>query len=235
MRIDAYNAQPGREGSYPCPICKGKGVVYFIRDGAIAGRECQCLARRRSEARARRSGIGEAYDLYTLDRYTATLPWQQAIRDKALEYLERKRGWFFVSGRSGSGKTHITFAITRSLIEAGYETRCFLWRTDGARLKALMNEPGGDAALREYAECRVLLIDDFWKGGAVTPADVNLAFALLNGRYNAPSRLTILSSELDLNTILTIDEAVGGRIVERASGFILRTGDENLRLGRIRG
>ena len=71
-------------------------------------------------------------------------------------------------------------------------------------------------------------LDDFFKCGQVeggvqkpTAADVNLAFEILNHRYNNPGFITIISSESTLDEIFSIDEAVGGRIGERAQGHVI--------------
>ena len=187
------------------------------------------MTRRRCLARIRRSGLGELYERYTLDTYSTGEPWQQHIKSKALEYIKGASGWFFVCGRSGSGKTHITAGITRELIEAGMETRYFMRRQDGPKLKATINNREEyEHMMHDFVDCRVLLIDDLWKSITVSEADVSLTFELLNARYNSPSKLTLISSEKTVNQILSIDEAVGGRIVERARGFILKTADENI-------
>lgn len=231
LRVNAYNAMPGPAGCDPCAECKGKGFIAFSLDGAFAVRECACMTRRRCLARIRRSGLGEMYERYTLDAYIASEPEQQHIKSKALDYIKGASGWFFVCGRSGSGKTHITAAIARELIEAGMETRYFMWRHDAPRLKASVNDRAEyERMMQELTDCRVLVIDDLWKGGNVTEADVNVTFELLNARYNAPSKLTLISTEKSINQILSIDEAIGGRICERAKGFILQTKDEDLRL-----
>ena len=75
----------------------------------------------------------------------------------------------------------------------------------------------------------VLYIDDFWKG-TVTDADINLAFTILNDRYNMKNKKTIISTEMSMEKILEKDEAIGGRISERAKGFVLQAPDENWRL-----
>lgn len=231
LRIDAYNAMPGPPGAEPCPECKGKGYCAVNSDGSLAMRECSCMTRRRCLARIRRSGLGELYERYTLDTFTTLKPWQRHLKGKALEYIKGASGWFFVCGRTGSGKSHITAGIARELIEAGMETRYFMWRQDAPRLKALVNDRAEyEVAMKDFIECRVLLIADLWKGGNVTEADVSLTFELLNARYNTPSKLTLIFTEKTVNQILTIDEAVGGRICERAKGFTLKTADENLRL-----
>lgn len=189
------------------------------------------MTRRRCLARIRRSGLGELYERYKLYTYKTEKAWQQHIKNKALEYIKSASGWFYICGRSGSGKTHITAAIARELIEAGLETRYFMWRKDTPRLKALVNDRAEyERMMQDFIECRVLLVDDLWKGGSVTEADISLTFELLNARYNSPSKMTLISSEKTVNQILSIDEAIGGRIVERARGFVLKTADDNLRL-----
>lgn len=230
-KLDAYNALPGPEGCEPCQDCLGKGQIAVEREGRMALKECHCAARRRTLARVRRSGLGELYERCTLDGYRAETPWQRHLKDNALDYIRSASGWFFVCGRSGSGKTHLTAAIARALILSGMEARYLMWRQDAPRLKALVNERAEyERRMNEYAESQVLLIDDLWKGGNVTDADINLTFELLNARYNTPSRLTLISSECSAQDILRIDEAIGGRIIERARGHVLQTEPENLRL-----
>ena len=75
----------------------------------------------------------------------------------------------------------------------------------------------------------MLYIDDLFKGN-VTGADLNLAFQLINARYNDRKLITILSSELTLSEIIEQDEALGGRIYERARGFVLAAPNRNRRL-----
>ena len=123
-----------------------------------------------------------------------------------------------------------------------------MWRDESTRLKALVNKPEFDVEIAVYKRTDCLYIDDLFKtkkGASVTPADVNLAFEILNYRY-INDMLTIISSEKTLREILDIDEAVGSRIYEMAQGYILnisadpaknyrmRTGEENEILHRNR-
>ena len=75
----------------------------------------------------------------------------------------------------------------------------------------------------------VLYIDDFLKGGT-TEADIKIAYELLNARYNNERLRTVISSEYGIGEIMQIDEALGGRIYERAKGFTVRAPKENWRL-----
>lgn len=194
-------------------------------------RECECRTIARTKRRIYRSGLGELYERYSLSNYCTDTAKRREIMDKAVDYISGGKGWFYICGRSGSGKTHITCAIVRELIEAGMEARYMMWREDAPRLKATVNEAVYSERMEELTECRVLLIDDLWKG-ALSDADVNLTFELLNARYNSPSRLTIISTEWSLEAILKRDEAIGGRIYERSKGFCLQAPPENYRLGK---
>lgn len=59
------------------------------------------------------------------------------------------------------------------------------------------------------------------QGTKPTAADINIAFELLNCRYNNSKLLTIISSEKTVNEIIKIDEAVGSRIKEKSKNFAI--------------
>lgn len=65
----------------------------------------------------------------------------------------------------------------------------------------------------------VLYIDDLFKGAErPTQGDLNIAFELLNHRYNNENLYTIISTEKLLDDLIRIDEAIGSRIAERSKG-----------------
>ena len=77
----------------------------------------------------------------------------------------------------------------------------------------------------------VLYIDDFLKcRGAPSDSDINIAFELLNARYNNTKLTTIISTERSISEILGLDEALGSRIVERSKGYCIKAASENWRL-----
>lgn len=229
-RVRIFNASQGRDGYDWCPDCLGRGEIAVLKDGEMRIMRCHCIVKKQALKRVRRSGLCEMYDKLTMENYRPDADWQKRLKGKAEDYLAEKGGWFFLCGQAGSGKTHLTCAIAHELLECGREVRYMMWRQEAPRLKAMVNDRDEyERRMDDLIGCEVLVIDDLFKGN-VSEADVNLAFELLNARYNAPSKRTIISSERDMADILAIDEAVGSRIAERARGYVLKTADVNLRL-----
>lgn len=242
FRVDSLNSAVGdrdKEDGYNCPICKNKGYVAVLMetdDGEYthAVRDCKCAETRRSILRMQRSGLKDVIRNYTFDRFEATEPWQQTIKAAAMDYAKSPDGWFALCGQSGSGKTHLCTAICRELLLRGDQVLYMLWRDDIAKIKqTAMGSKFDDEAtelhrlLGKFKTAKVLYIDDFFKTGATaesatqhpTVADINYAFEIINYRYNNPGLITIISTELTEDELLDIDEAIGGRIYERAKAF----------------
>ena len=73
--------------------------------------------------------------------------------------------------------------------------------------------------MRDLKTAPVLYIDDLFKGAErPTQGDLNIAFELLNYRYNDERLYTIISTEKLLDELIAIDEAIGSRIAERSKG-----------------
>lgn len=208
-----------------CTICGNKGVVYRMDDaGCLFVSECECMAKRKSLRLLRRSGLEDLVKESTFKNFQTPDEFTARAKKLAIDYVNRGEDkWFYISGHPGCGKTHLCTAICRRFLGQNIPVRYFLWREDGPRLKAMVNsDPEGYAKLiNEFVNVPVLYIDDFFKG-KVTDADMNLAFALINARYNRRRKTrTIFSSERSVAELRKLDEAFGGRIVERAEGYIL--------------
>ena len=144
--------------------------------------------------------------------------------------MERS-GLFFIGGSPGTGKTHLCTAICAKLMDGGIPVRYVQWRGDIPAIKAKVNDAEAYAeAMHPLKTVRALYIDDFLKG-SVTDADKNIAFDLLNARYIDPDAITIISTELTIDRILSWDEAIGSRINQRARDYMLNIGKkQNWRL-----
>ncbi len=193
------------------------------------------MARRRMEEQAKLSGLGDSLTRNTFDTYIAKEAWQEAIKQKAIQFAqESKFDWFFVGGQIGSGKTHICTAIVGEMIQRGYQARYMLWRDEIARIKRHMNEEQYEIILDRFREIPLLYIDDFFKAdSAPTSADINIAFEILDYRYRMKLP-TIISSEMKASELMSFDEAIGSRIFERAKGFMLSIGNDKTKNMRIR-
>lgn len=214
-----------------CALCHNTGcIITKAADGTLKAAECVCMAKRVSIRNLERSGLKDQISRYTMQNYVADTIERKKVRNAAEDFCRNDKGWFFISGKSGSGKTHICTAICSRLMDAGKAVRYMRWRDDSIMLKALTTEGEEyQRLIQPFKSVPVLYIDDFLKGGH-TEADIRLAFEILNSRYNDSALRTIISSELSLFEILGLDEATGGRIYERAKGYVIESPRENWRL-----
>lgn len=237
-KVELYNADEGglrEEDGYNCPTCKNKGDIALLQEypagcWRMKIRECTCMDVRRSIQRMKKSGLKNIIKDYTFDKFEASEGWQKTIKDAALAYAANPSGWFFIGGQSGSGKSHICTAICREFLLGGKTVRYMLWRDDIVKIKAVANDAEEYGRLIDpFKKTPVLYIDDLFKTGKgadgykqqPTAADVNVAFEIINYRYNNPQLLTLISSECTADDLLQIDEATAGRILERAKVFSL--------------
>lgn len=214
-----------------CPICGNTGwITRRDEDGYDWSRECECMQQRRSIRAINGSGLQDMVKRYSFDNYQTPTEKHEQIKTKAMQFVKIPAECFVIVGRSGSGKTHICTAMCNDLMRNGWNLKYMMWRTEAAELKAMINEREEyKKQINRLRNVPVLYIDDFWKG-TVSDADVNLAFTILNERYNSSNKKTIISTELSLEKIIDKDEAIGGRITERARGFVIQAPDVNWRL-----
>ena len=186
------------------------------------------MKQRRSLRNIRRSGMAGLLDKYTLGNYDTTAPEYKRLVEKGREFIGSRDKWLYICGRPGSGKTHLCIAICSELLKS-HEVKYMVWRDVAPRLKAAVNDTGEYMSiLAPLKNAEVLYIDDFLKG-SVNQADINLAFELINSRYNNNLR-TIISTERSLEEVLSLDEALGSRILEKSKGYCLSAPAVNWRL-----
>ncbi len=222
--MESYNKSKGNLTGINCKLCNNRGNFMVIEDGYEFFKPCKCMPARDTLARMEKSGLATMFKNYSMSKFTADTPWHKEMLSLAQRFIENPTGWIYIGGSSGSGKTHICTAIVNKLIRNGKDARYVLWREMSLQLKGNVNDSMAyTSIINPLKKTSVLYIDDFFKGSYNCPtvADVRIAYELLNHRYNNKELITIISSEMALENIFDIDEAIGGRIVEMAGANIL--------------
>lgn len=221
-----FNESPGNLDGPSCPLCLNKGRIAVPEGTTMAMRKCACVAQRLSAQRMQRSGLGDLLQQCTFDSFRVSHSWQENLLNTCKAFITQGQGhWLYLGGQVGCGKTHLCTAVVGALMERGLSARYVQWRQDIVHIKASVTNSEEYAKLVEpLKETDVLYIDDLFKvkkGDRPTSADVGVAFEILNHRYNQRNKATILSGELTLDELISIDEAVGSRIYERTKEFCL--------------
>lgn len=227
-QAEILNNRPGNLPDYDCPICKNKGWIYRVIAGEIVQGMCECTNTRQAIAAARKSGAVELIASCRFDNFKITESYQSKMLDMARQYLQDPSPkWLYYGGQSGCGKTHICTAVFGELIKRGLSARYITWRREIAEVKRYANNPLEYATrMDKYKSVDVLYIDDLFKTintadrTGIQAGDINVAFELLDYRYSHSTKITLISSELTLSQVLTLDQAIGGRIRQKCGQYV---------------
>lgn len=209
MRVQWYNQSEGKLTGYRCEKCKNRGYFAVLReDGNYFLRECTCIRIRKCLRNIEASGFADALRLQTFDNFQCTEPWQNGVKSIALQNAESTgTPWLYLSGQSGCGKTHLCTAVCGKLLRRGLQVQYTMWRDIVRKLQSYQSR---DAFFQQLCTCEVLYIDDFLK--TKTPEkELDYAFDVINARYAARAR-TVISSEITLQELTCLDDAIAGRI-----------------------
>ena len=244
MKADTINQMVGNLKGWDCKECKNRGYIAVVDDDgeSFHTETCRsCATKRACLLKMERSGLRNVIANYTFDKFSVTEEWQKKIRKAAEDYAGNPNGkWFALFGQSGIGKTHLCTAICRKFLLGNRQVVYMPWRSDIEIIKSYENEER-ESKLKEVKNAEVLYIDDFLKTGAArdgttrpTGLEVSIAYEIVNHRYI--NRLdTVFSSEFMLSEILSIDEAIGGRIAEMCSGNAISLNRDTKKNYRMRG
>ena len=230
--MNEIEGDQNKNDGYECPKCRNKGLIFYVDGGHEMSCECSCMSIRRNIRRIKRSGLEGTIKKCTFDKYEATEDWQKSLLSSAIAFAkgvdELEHKWFFIGGAVGCGKTHICTAISRELLLRGKELRYMLWIDDSTKLKGCINDEQYADLIYPLKNAEVLYIDDLFKLPP-TPADIKLAYEIINYRYQNPKLITIISSERYISEIEDIDSAIGSRIYEKTKSHALNIGRDSKR------
>lgn len=235
VKVEAYNSQIGTLPDYQCDICKNKGYI-MLDNGNLT--KCKCMDIRTTHRMLKNSGLYDKLIDLTFKKFNATEEWQKTCLSVCKNFYTEQKGWLCFTGQSGCGKTHLCTATTGYLIKQGIRAKYMLWRDEIVELKQMVNDAEMyQAKINLLKTVPLLYIDDFFKtekDKQPTQADIQIAYEILNYRYNK-KLLTIISSEMQIGELIEIDEAIAGRIVEMCGDNLINIAKSTEKNYRLKG
>lgn len=190
------------EVRYECPLCNDSGFVDL--------KMCDCMRQKLVEAAIESSGMAhllatQTFENFDLNYYIADPNAHRRmgqILAKMKQYAETfvpgKAGSLVLFGGTGLGKTHLSSAVARTVIEGGHSVFYVSAVTmlSDFEMQRFGNSLGGDSGsdIARYYDCDLLIIDDL--GTEVTNQfTTSVLYNIVNTRLNH-RRATIISTNL---------------------------------------
>lgn len=221
------------EKQYRCPKCKDREFIFVIdQDGKEWAKDCECRKVRQHERRIANSHIAKTFRDKGFGNFKEITEKHSMLKKCVMDFFTEKKiqeHSILFTGQVGSGKTHLAMALTNNLLKQGKEVIYIDYRTFISKLKqSITDKEEYQKLINEVKNAEILFIDDLFKG-KVTDADINAMFELVNHRYLSGGKL-IVTSELSLENLKKVDEAIASRIVEMANGYVINMPGINYRL-----
>lgn len=205
-----------------CPRCYGSGMEVVAGKGA---RHCPCRAQEQMAKLLAATRIPRRYERCSFSNYHPASGNGVQLQAFNLafklvnEYPAVDRGILF-TGSLGTGKTHLSVAILRGLVEKGVE--CLFYEF-GALLKDIQNSYNPVSQTSELKvlapvyEAEVLVLDEL---GATKPTDwvCDTMMHIIGTRYNNKKLTIFTTNYLDVcraSTDETLEERIGVRLRSR--------------------
>jgi len=221
------------EIKYTCPDCSDTGYV--------GGRACKCLRELLITENIKSSGIGrlierQSFDNFDVERYKddkeiyeRTKQNLAVAKDFAENFGKNEVTTLLFVGKTGTGKTHISTAIAKAVIEKGFEvlydsTQNVLAAFEYDRFKSgfVDKEPRSD----KYLECDLLILDDLGTE-VINQFTVSCIYNLINTRQNR-GLATVISTNLSAEELARkYNDRIYSRIVGADSRILLFVGRDN--------
>lgn len=216
--VSRFNSHRGRNPYFHCEKCEDRRNIAYpdYESMQVRFKQCDCVNRFQICNQLDMIGLYEFSQRATFDNYKTNELWQEKSKKTAKEYVNNYQGkWFFIGGNVGSGKTHLCTAIILKILEKQPLINIQYFKWDDSIKDLVEDDPYGEKA-KDLKECDVLYLDDFFRlmvGSVPRITEVRKAKEILDYRYMKKIP-TIISSELTLDQIIELDQAVGSRIVE---------------------
>ena len=204
------------EVKYSCKTCSDSGF--------IDGKMCNCFREALLRENILSSGIGNLIDRQSCDNFSLNgydddtrevMNANLIIAKRYAETFSKDAKNLLLIGPTGTGKTHLSTAIAKTVIEAGYEVIydsaqniMSAFEEDKFRSGFGPYEPKAT----KYLECDLLIIDDLGTE-FISSFTLSALYNLLNSRMNK-SLPTVISTNLDRSSLEKIyEDRIFSRII----------------------
>ena len=204
------------EIKYSCKTCSDSGF--------IDGKMCSCFREALLRENILSSGIGKLIDRQSFENFSLSGYDDDArevmnanfiIAKRYAETFSKDSKNLLLIGPTGTGKTHLSTAIAKTVIEAGYEVLydsaqniMSAFEEDKFRSGFGPYEPKAT----KYLECDLLIIDDLGTE-FISTFTLSALYNLLNSRMNK-SLPTVISTNLDRSALEKIyEDRIFSRII----------------------
>ena len=229
LELQEKRAELLLENGYPADYSDVKYECEKCGDtGFVDNKMCSCMKEALTLAGIENSGFGslidnQRFDNFSLDYYSKNVQQAEIMkrnRDFLIHYADcfdpKVSQSILMMGGTGLGKTHLSSALARRVIEKGndvfYTGAIDLFsQFEIQRFKSYSNEP--NELVERYFECDLLIIDDLGTE-VVTNFTVSCLYNLINTRLNKKLPI-ILSTNLNSQEIRKI---YNDRITSRLFG-----------------
>ena len=204
------------EVSYSCKACSDTGFVD--------GRMCTCFREALLRENILSSGIGklidrQSFENFSLDGYDddtrEIMNANLIIAKRYAETFSKDSKNLLLIGPTGTGKTHLSTAIAKTVIEAGFEVlydsaQNIMSSFEEDKFKSGFGPYEPKAT--KYLECDLLIIDDLGTE-FISQFTLSALYNLLNSRLNK-GMPTIISTNLDRGSLEKIyEDRIFSRII----------------------
>ena len=187
---------------YECPRCMDTGFVDT--------KMCECMRRELILAAYESSGLGkllqsQSFENFDLSYYGA----QENMRRSMIENFNKLKKYadefslqadnLILCGATGLGKTHLSTAVARCVIDKGYDVFYtgsieMFAEFERARFGSGENRQMANEGLSRYTDCDLLILDDLGAEHS-NPFTASCLYMVLNNRINL-HRPTIINTNL---------------------------------------
>ncbi len=208
------------EPKYFCKACSDTGYVN--------GKLCACVKKELVRLGYKGSGLGallesQSFDNFSLEYYTGSdRETMQANLDICRAFADsfgKTKDSLLMIGGTGLGKTHLSTAIARTVIERGFDVQYVMAQNliadyNAERFRSFSDD--SPSKTERYTQCELLIIDDFGTEES-TQYSLTVLYNLINTRASL-GLSTIISTNLGKDALRT---RYSDRITSRLFGQYL--------------